>query len=284
MPIKKTCLLEVGMSVFIIRVSRHGMVGYIYQTVARQYSSRTRCKRSVRVGAGCTALGADADMSEQAGEPLTVAYKLPTLPGGSPLRTRLTDTATKFEMTTTQAHKDWVSFLRNQIGGEFAVTKYDDDERTTSIPIYSSQTEGGLVGATVGLMDLDQSRNPAVQIRTEILIDTRMDDARGLNLLSTIAFYIIKNQWRVSPGTVFEEIGGMYFPGTALRHIYFTAPYQWDGMSKVVLSDRTIFPLIAIPISTAEANLASQDAGNALESLWDANRVDVLDWNRKSSV
>lgn len=187
-------------------------------------------------------------------------------------------------MTPAPAHKDWVRFLRNRIGEAFAVTRYHDDQGDTSIQIYSGRTAGGMVGATVGLMDLDQSGHPAVQIRTEILIDSRTDDARGLNVLSTIAFYMMKNKWCVSPGTVFEEIFGMYFDGTALPHVYFAAPFQWDDMSKVVLSDRTIFPLVAIPISTAEADMARQDAGNALESLWAERNVDVLDWNRTSSV
>jgi hypothetical protein len=187
-------------------------------------------------------------------------------------------------MTPTQAHKDWAIFLRSQIGGKVSVAMYDDDERTTRIPIFSGETEGGVVGATIGLMDFDQSRSPAVPLRTEILVDSHMHDAGVLNVLSTIAFYVMKNKWRVAPGVIFEDIFEMYFPDTALPHVYFTAPYQWDSMAKIVLSDQTIYPLLAIPISAAEADLAGQNSGRDLESLWTANRVDVLDWNRKSSI
>lgn len=187
-------------------------------------------------------------------------------------------------MTLTQAHKDWANFLRSQIGGKTSVTMYDDDERTTRIPIFSGEIEGGVVGATIGLMDFDQSGNLGVQLRTEVLIDSRVQDARVLNVLSTIAFYVMKDKWRIAPGVIFEDIFQMYFPGTALPHIYFTGPYQWDDMTKVVLGDQTIYPLLAIPISTAEADLASRDSGRDLESFWTANSVDVLDWNRTSSI
>ena len=187
-------------------------------------------------------------------------------------------------MNPTQAHKDWANYLRDQVGGKASIAMYYDEDRTTQIPIFSGETEGGVVAATIGLMDYEQSKNPSVRLRTEILIDSHKYDARIFNVLSTVAFYVMKNNWRVRPGVIFEDMLSMYFPNTMLRHIYFTTPFQWSGISKVKVADDVIYPLLAIPVSEAEADLASTNDGRELESLWLENETQVLDWSRKSSI
>lgn len=187
-------------------------------------------------------------------------------------------------MTPTQAHKDWANYLRGQVGGKSCVAMYYDDDRTLEIPIFSGETDGGVLASTIGLMDYEQSRNPLVRLRTEILIDSHKYDARVLNVLSTIAFYVMKNNWRIRPGVIFEDMLSMYFPYTTLPHIYFTTPFQWDGISKVKVASDVIYPILAIPVSEAEADLANKNDGQDLESLWLENEIQVLDWNRRSSV
>jgi hypothetical protein len=55
-------------------------------------------------------------------------------------------------------------------------------------------------------------------------------------------------------------------------------------LSRVTLSDRTIFPLVAVPISEAESELARANAGRDLEDLWQRKSTDVLDWARTSAI
>lgn len=187
-------------------------------------------------------------------------------------------------MKPSQAQKDWANILRSRVGGEVAVTMYGDEEQVARIPIFTGKTNGGVVAATVGLMEVNQSRNPANEIHCEILIDSRRDNPAVPSILSTISFYVLKNEWKVAPGKIFEDIVAMYLPETKLRHTYFTAPFQWSDLGKVELLDRTIYPLVAIPISAAEATLASINQGKELESLWERLGTDVLDWERDSAV
>lgn len=187
-------------------------------------------------------------------------------------------------MVPQKSHKEWANVLRSRVGGSVAITKYSDDARARHVHIFSSESGGGIVAATIGLMEINQSRNSAVDVRTEVLLDSRANDPRVGNVLSTIAFYILKDGWRVTPGTVFENLVSMYFPDTSLPHIYFTTPFQWSDMGKVALSEQVIYPLLAIPVSEAEAELASVDSGRELENLWASRSVDVLNWERASVV
>ena len=181
-------------------------------------------------------------------------------------------------------HKAWAVHLRNLVGGEVSVHVYYDESEEHSIPILTSTSDEGILCATIGLMEIDQSQHPDVKIHSEIILDKRGNDERVANVLSTLAFYIMKNGWRVAPGVVFKDIMKMYFPEVNLPHLYFTAPFQWNTMSKVNLPEGTIYPLVAIPISEEEDKIASENNGQALEEMWAKEQVDVLNWNRDDVV
>ena len=187
-------------------------------------------------------------------------------------------------MKPSQAQKDWANILRSTVGGEVAVTMYGDEEQVARIPIFTGKTNGGVIAATIGLMEVNQSSNPTNKVHCEILLDSRRDSPVVPSILSTISFYVLKNEWKVAPGKIFEDIVSMYLPETKLPHIYFTAPFQWRDLSKVELPDRTIYPLVAIPISPVEANLASVNQGKELEALWEKLGTDVLNWERDSAL
>jgi len=181
-------------------------------------------------------------------------------------------------------YKYWAKHLRSLVGGECAVTAYYDEPEQNEIDIFTSVNSEGILASTIGLMDYDQSRNTRVEIHSEIIMDRRGKDERIANILSTIAFYVIKDGWKIAPGVVFEEMVKMYIPESKLPHVMFVAPFQWSDMSKVVLSNKTIFPLIAVPISEQESRMAASNNGLDLETLWQERSIDVLDWERSSAV
>jgi len=115
-------------------------------------------------------------------------------------------------------------------------------------------------------------------------MDQRGHDERIGNILSTIAFYIMKDGWKIAPGVIFESMVEMFVPGTQLPHVMFVSPFQWDGMSKILLGNRIIYPLVAFPISEAESEVARKNRGKDLEDLWERQSVDVLDWGRCSAA
>jgi hypothetical protein len=170
------------------------------------------------------------------------------------------------------------------MGGNCSVHSYLDDSGRNKTHIFTSITSEGIVAATVGISDIDQSGARRLGQYTEIIMDKRDADDRVANVLSTIAFYMLKDGWRVRPGVVFESMVSMYFPDTKLPHVIFIAPFQWPGMGNVPLSQKTVYPLVAIPISEAESRLAASNAGEHLERLWEERSVDVLDWNRSSLI
>ncbi len=178
------------------------------------------------------------------------------------------------------SHKEWASLLRELIGGNAAVTAYYDEHKENKINIFSSSNDSGVIAATVGLMDTNQSLRPEIEVCTEIIMDQRGHDKSISNILSTIAFCIVKDGWKVSPGVVFYDLVKMYIPNTNLPHVMFTAPFQWDTMSKVGLTGKTIYPLLAIPISEGESKVAQINAGQELESIWVQQSTDVLNWGR----
>jgi len=181
-------------------------------------------------------------------------------------------------------HKEWAKHMRHLVGGDASVFSFYDDTNENKIHIFKSSNSDGVVAATVGLMDINQSRRDGIEIYSEIIMEQHGHDERISNMLSTIAFYIIKNGWKAAPGVIFESMVEMYVPETKLPHVMFTAPFQWNNMSKITLSERTIYPLVAVPISEAESKIASTNAGKDLESLWEQQSIDVLNWDRESAA
>jgi hypothetical protein len=179
-------------------------------------------------------------------------------------------------------HKEWAKHMRQLVGGCSTVTAYYDEPNSNKIHIFSSSNDEGVVAATVGLMEINQSHRPDIDVYAEVIMDQRGHDEGIANVLSTIAFCVMKDGWKLAPGVIFYDLVKMYFPDTKLPHVMFTAPFQWDAMSKVALSKKTIYPLVAIPISEAESQLASTNASQDLENIWARQSTDVLDWGRQS--
>ena len=182
-------------------------------------------------------------------------------------------------------HKKWAQHLRTLVGGECAVHNFYDESEENSVHIFRSINDDGIVAATVGLMEIDQSKNKDIQVFVEILMDQRGHDQTIESVLSTIAFYILKDGWRIAPGVVFEQMLEMYFPNHPIPHVMFIPPFQWETeMTSVQLETKRIYPLLAVPISEAERQFAAKNEDGALESLWMSTDTDVLNWSRQSAV
>jgi hypothetical protein len=174
--------------------------------------------------------------------------------------------------------------MKALVGGDCSVIAYWDESEENSIDIFASRNHEGIVCATIGLMEFNQSRHAEAEIYSEIILDHYGYDTRIGNILSTIAFYVMKDGWQVAPGVIFERMVEMYIPETKLPHVMFASPFQWQDMSEVALAEKTIYPLVAIPISEAEREMARINEGENLEELWDSQGTDVLNWSRPSAV
>jgi len=188
-------------------------------------------------------------------------------------------------MHASPEYQQWFDHLSGLVGGETSVHAYRDDSEENSINIFRSVNAEGSLFATIGLMEIDQSKNPALRVASEVLMDCRGNDENVGNILSTIAFFIMKNGWRIAPRVVFEDLVAMYFPGHHLPHVMFVSPFQWrTEMTKVEVVGKFIYPLVAIPISEAERTFSASHPDRALEHLWESKHIDVLNWARPSAA
>jgi antitoxin YqcF len=188
-------------------------------------------------------------------------------------------------MEPTRDHKAWGKHLQELLDGDMVVNEYWDANEEHSIPVLESRNDEGVVAATIGLMEINQVDDQKKPIFTELLMDARGQDFPVAEMVSTLAFFIIKDGWRVAPGVTFGNIMDMYDLKLKVKHILFVPPFQWeDEMSKVKLKGKTIYPLLAVPITDKELKLVKDQGEMALVDIWERDEVDVLDWERKSAV
>lgn len=181
------------------------------------------------------------------------------------------------------AHIAWVKHLSGKIPGDStSVFRHYDETEKHCIDIFTSENAQGIVAATVGLMDCDQALPGRPPLATEILLDSRGRVGAISNIAATIAFYVIKNGWRVAPGVTFADMVSMYEPQLRVKHVIFLPTFQWDeGMTRVDVGVRIVYPLLAIPITDAELELVDEQGQQSLTDRWTCLSTDVLDWTRE---
>ena len=184
------------------------------------------------------------------------------------------------------AHVEWAKYLRSKVPGDaIHVRRHYDDAEQHAIAIFTSENAHGVVAATVGVMEVDQRRGEGPPLATEILLDARGRRPYAADVLATVAFFILKDGWRVRPGVTFADIIPMYAPELRVKHMLFTPAFQWqEGMTRVTLTDRTIYPLLAVPITDEELELVKSRGADVLEERWIRSSTDVLDWSREGVV
>jgi hypothetical protein len=183
-------------------------------------------------------------------------------------------------------YKLWAKRLHASIpGGTFEVTRHADESESTFLDVFSSRTSPGVVVATIGVMEVNLSSHACSPLFSEIIMDSRDYNMHVANLAATLGFYVVKDGWCPSPGTVFENMIEMYLPELTVKHIMFVPPFQWkSGMSEVDLGSKTIYPVLGVPISDREYQFVEEHGSESLEDLWEEANCDVLDWFREGIV
>ena len=104
------------------------------------------------------------------------------------------------------------------------------------------------------------------------------------NLLSTAAFYVIKDRWKCRPGVVYMDLLKMYKLSETLEHLMWVEPFEWESLSSVDAAGVTIHWLMAIPISDSEDQYLRRNGFEKLERLFMDREVDYWDLNRRPVV
>ena len=129
-------------------------------------------------------------------------------------------------MKPTERQKELYKKLAPIIGIEPRVIKYGDDTGDNAIFIMEcpDPTDKEVVFySTIGLSDY-----PVRNQKYELMITGYSSEDKFGNILSTSAFFCIKDNWKLSHGAVFEKLVEMYYKDSEMKHLYFTSPYIWE--------------------------------------------------------
>ena len=140
--------------------------------------------------------------------------------------------------------------------------------------------------STVNLSDaplIQKGRKYPVRIELVGACDGKVE--KFANVLSTAAFFVMKEKWFCRPGVVFETLVRMYKLSKTMEHLYFTAPSQWPELNQTLeLATKKVTWLWAIPISEAESRYIAENGDEKFESLLEEADADVFDIRRESIV
>ncbi|MBP1995845.1 suppressor of fused domain protein [Paenibacillus eucommiae] len=184
-------------------------------------------------------------------------------------------------MKPTERQKELYKKLSPIIGIEPKVIRYGDDTGENSIFIMQCPDpldENVMFYSTIGLSDYTVGDK-----KYELMFTGYASEDKIGNILSTSAFFCIKDNWKVSEGAVFETLVEMYYRDSEMKHIYFTTPYLWEEkLEDFQVENESIFFLLVIPISEAELRFLRENGTEVLEELFEENEIDIFDIDRKS--
>lgn len=174
-------------------------------------------------------------------------------------------------------------------GGTPSVVAYWDEAKQYSVDLLvcpDAPTSGVTSYSTVTLSD-----SPLMQAEREFPVRIELAGAcessveAFANVLTTAAFYIMKDKWFCRPGVVFESMVAEYKLSRSMQHLYFTAPSTWPELNTTLeLSTKKVTWLWAIPISEAESKYIAENGDDRFESLLEESGADVFDIHRASIV
>jgi len=173
------------------------------------------------------------------------------------------------------------------IGGTPKIFAYGDNNEASKINIFSSadRPDTALTAySTIGLSEysIGYKSEENKEIRVEFIGVCESTAIDFPNIIATCAFNIINDNYSCSPGTVYPNVVREYYKNIEMEHIFFTAPFLWDNLNDLILDDKIITWLLAVPISDNEFEFLKSNGADALEGLFEENEIDIFNINRKS--
>lgn len=193
-------------------------------------------------------------------------------------------------MTPSPENIAYAKHLANSIGFKPTVYPYYDENKSTSIDILELDDpldEHVKFYGSIGLSDypniIEMKDGSKKNIPIELLITGYKQYDKVPNILSTICFFIIKDQWTSQPGSVYKNMISYYYELTDMKHILCLTPFLWeDKLENLIFGNKNIYPLLLIPISEKELEYKLANGSDALEELFQKEQIDFFDLNRNS--
>jgi hypothetical protein len=142
--------------------------------------------------------------------------------------------------------KEMYKKLQPMLGIDSKVVRYWDEINSTKINILSVSDPIDKNVTFYGALALNEQ---APHNEYELLMASYSKNKFAPNILSTCAFYVIKNKWKTNWGNVFETLVTEYYPKSNLKHIYFTKPFIWEDKLENFTADNKKVNLFSIGYS-----------------------------------
>ncbi|WP_239122651.1 suppressor of fused domain protein [Sphaerisporangium siamense] len=173
-------------------------------------------------------------------------------------------------------------------GSRPRVHRYHDDQGRGFVDIAAAQDvpHAGVTSyATLGLSGapMEMPDGGECPLRIELLGACKSSFESFANALAASAIRIISTRKFCAPGVIFPDI--LTTPGEAgdMKNFVFLSPFLWDDPFEAMeLDDKKVAWLLAVPISDAELQYALDRGVPELESILEANSIDMFDLNRSS--
>jgi len=171
-------------------------------------------------------------------------------------------------------------------GGDGVVQKYLDVDESHKVDILSckDRPSPGLVSYSTLGVHLVSNVIQGKDVRIELAGVGGQSIKDFPNLLSTAAFYVVKDRWKCRPGVVYMDLLKMYKLSETLEHLMWVEPFEWESLSSVDVAGLTIHWLLGIPISDSEDQYLRRNGFEKLERLFVDREIDYWDLNRQPVV
>lgn len=193
----------------------------------------------------------------------------------------------KKEIIPTEDSREFARYIRDTLNGnQPEILHYYDsaDEyhipiikvKDSPIPKVTSLSTLGLYNTPIYIDNVEQS------YRYEILMAG--DDGFPFleNIISTLAFFVIKDKYPIGPGTLINNIIELYDAQSSIKALLFSPPFSWNLNTKKQVDGLDVYFLQAIPLTDYDLTRIKEIGwNNLLEFDFPSREIDIFDFNRK---
>ncbi|MDR1962884.1 MAG: suppressor of fused domain protein [Planctomycetaceae bacterium] len=173
------------------------------------------------------------------------------------------------------------------------------DDKPSFSRFWDSQNENPITIATwqnrpeIGLstiMTVDLSYYPLVKYgelytkgKAEIMSVCIGDDHTVFEDIIAQCARCVVNKYFCCPNAIFPDVIKIYVTSSEMKHVFFDKPFLWsEDLSCAVIENIKTMWLMAIPISDAEYQYAIEHNVEKLGKLFEKEKIEYWDINRKS--
>ncbi|MGG5259335.1 suppressor of fused domain protein [Phycicoccus avicenniae] len=159
-----------------------------------------------------------------------------------------------------------------------------DEHAIDVLTVRDRPSEGLSSSSTIGL-HMTRNLMDGVDIRVELMLTTRSSVEWTPNLLSTAAFYVMKDGWLAAPGVVFPELLREYDSSVSVPHLMWVAPFTWPELGSMQIDGTgDVHWLVGLPISDGERDFLGREGFDALDLMLEKHDAPYFDVHRASVV